>query len=109
MPSHRLLKTVAALVLGAALTAQAAYPDKPIRWIVPFPPGGAMDGIARVLGDQLSRKFGQPVVIENKSGAGGNPGTKAVARAPADGHRILITSIGMVTNRYLYRSPATNR
>ena len=93
-----------ALLLGAALggPAQAAYPDKPIRWIVPFPPGGAMDGIARTLGEHLQRKFGQPVVIENKPGAGGNLGVDAVAKAPADGYTMVITSIGMVTNRYLY-------
>ncbi len=100
----RPLKTLAALLLGAALSlsAQAAYPDKPIRWIVPFPPGGAMDSIARTLGEQLSRKFGQPVVVENKSGAGGNVGVDLVAKAPADGYTMVITSIGMVTNRHLY-------
>jgi tripartite-type tricarboxylate transporter receptor subunit TctC len=100
----RPLRTLAALLLGAALclSAQAAYPDKPIRWIVPFPPGGAMDSIARTLGEQLSRKFGQPVVVENKSGAGGNVGVDLVAKAPADGYTMVITSIGMVTNRHLY-------
>jgi tripartite-type tricarboxylate transporter receptor subunit TctC len=100
----RPVKAFAALVLGAAisLSAQAAYPDKPIRWIVPFPPGGAMDSIARTLGEQLSRKFGQPVVVENKAGAGGNVGVDFVAKAPADGYTMVITSIGMVTNRHLY-------
>lgn len=82
--------------------AQAAYPDKPIRWIVPFPPGGAMDSIARTLGEQLSRTHGQPVVIENKAGAGGNLGVDMVAKSPADGYTMVITSIGMVTNRHLY-------
>ena len=103
---NRLLlpKTWAALLLGTALnlSAHAAYPDKPIRWIVPFPPGGAMDGIARTLGEQLARKFGQAVVIENRPGAGGNLGVDAAAKAPADGHTMVITSIGMVTNRHLY-------
>jgi tripartite-type tricarboxylate transporter receptor subunit TctC len=100
----RSLKAIAALMLGTALSlpAQAAYPDKPIRWVVPFPPGGAMDSIARTLGEQLSRKFGQPVVIENKAGAGGNLGVDFVAKAPADGYTMVITSIGMVTNRHLY-------
>jgi tripartite-type tricarboxylate transporter receptor subunit TctC len=82
--------------------AGAAYPDRAIRWIVPFPPGGAMDGIARTLGEQLALKFGQAVVIENKPGAGGNLGVDAVAKAPADGYTMVITSIGMVTNRHLY-------
>ena len=100
----RPLQALASLLLGAAfsLSAQAAYPDKPIRWIVPFPPGGAMDSIARTLGEQLSRKFGQPVVVENKAGAGGNVGVDFVAKAPADGYTMVITSIGMVTNRHLY-------
>ena len=98
------LKILAALLFGTAmsLSAHAAYPDKPIRWIVPFPPGGAMDSIARTLGEQLARKFGQPVVVENKAGAGGNVGVDFVAKAPADGYTMVITSIGMVTNRHLY-------
>jgi tripartite-type tricarboxylate transporter receptor subunit TctC len=100
------LKRGAKLLFAAvtlAVSAQAsAYPDKPIRWIVPFPPGGAMDSIARAIGEQLAKRFGQPVVVENKPGAGGNIGVDAVAKAPADGHTMLITSIGMATNRHLY-------
>ena len=104
MRPFRPMRTLAALLAAATLSlaAQAAYPDKPIKWVVPFPPGGAMDAIARTLGEQLSRKFGQPVVIENKAGAGGNIGVDAVAKAPADGYTMVITSIGMVTNRHLY-------
>jgi tripartite-type tricarboxylate transporter receptor subunit TctC len=105
--SLRPVRAVLALCAGVAMglfapVAAAAYPDKPIRWIVPFPPGGAMDSIARTLGEQLSRQFGQPVVVENKTGAGGNLGVDFVAKAPADGYTMLITSIGMVTNRHLY-------
>ncbi len=85
-----------------AASAQSSYPDKPIRWIVPFPPGGAMDGIARALGEQISKKTGQPIVIENKAGAGGNIGVDFTAKAPPDGYTMVITSIGMATNRYLY-------
>lgn len=104
MQRFLLLRILAALLFGAVLSlpAQAAYPDKPIRWIVPFPPGGAMDGIARTLAEQLASKFGQPVVVENKPGAGGNLGVAAAARAPADGYTMVITSIGMVTNRHFY-------
>ena len=103
MQPRLFLNTFAALLLGAALgqPAHAGYPDKPIRWIVPFPPGGAMDSIARTLSEQLARKFGQPVVVENKPGAGGNRGVDIGAKAPADGYTMVITSIGMVTNRYL--------
>lgn len=91
-----------ALAFGAVTPALATYPDKPVRWIVPFPPGGAMDAIARTVGEELQRRFKQAVVIENKPGAGGNLGTELVAKAPADGHTMLITSIGMATNRHLY-------
>jgi tripartite-type tricarboxylate transporter receptor subunit TctC len=94
--------SVAAMSWFAIASVHAAYPEKPIRWIVPFPPGGAMDSIARSVGEQLSRKLGQPVVIENKAGAGGNLGVDFVAKSPADGYTMVITSIGMVTNRHLY-------
>ncbi|POR12755.1 tripartite tricarboxylate transporter substrate binding protein [Diaphorobacter sp. LR2014-1] len=86
----------AAGLLPAAAMAQpdANWPSKPIKWVVPFPPGGAMDVIARTLG--------QPFVIENRPGAGGNIGADAVAKSPADGYTIMITSIGMATNKALY-------
>ena len=78
------------------------WPDKPVKWIVPFPPGGAMDAIARTLGEVAGRKLGQPFVIENKAGAGGNIGADFVAKQPADGYTLMITSIGMATNGALY-------
>jgi tripartite-type tricarboxylate transporter receptor subunit TctC len=103
--SRRHVIAIAAAVLGgwgAIGAAQAAYPEKAIRWVVPFPPGGAMDSIARTVGEQLQRRFNQTVVIENKPGAGGNLGVDMVAKAPADGYTMVITSIGMATNRHLY-------
>jgi tripartite-type tricarboxylate transporter receptor subunit TctC len=104
MTHRRYLKALSlALVAGCfASAAAAAYPEKTIRWIVPFPPGGAMDSIARSLGEQVASQLGQAVVVENKPGAGGNLGVDAVAKAPADGYTMVITSIGMVTNRHLY-------
>jgi tripartite-type tricarboxylate transporter receptor subunit TctC len=99
--ARRCIFAFAALVVAFG-PAYAAYPDKPIRWVVPFPPGGAMDAIARTVGEQLQRRFNQPVVIENKPGAGGNLGVDFVAKAPADGYTMVITSIGMATNRHLY-------
>jgi tripartite-type tricarboxylate transporter receptor subunit TctC len=99
---RRALLTLIVFPVFLALPVQAAYPEKPIRWIVPFPPGGAMDAIARSMGEQLARKFNQPVVIENRPGAGGNLGVEAVARAPADGYTMVITSIGMATNKFMY-------
>lgn len=103
MKLTQLLFVIASASIGNNFaTAQTSYPDKPIRWVVPFPPGGAMDGIARALGEQIAKKTGQPVVIDNKSGAGGNIGVDIVAKAPNDGYTMVITSIGMATNRYLY-------
>nr|WP_256330631.1 tripartite tricarboxylate transporter substrate binding protein [Variovorax sp. YR216] len=80
----------------------ANWPTKPVRWIVPFPPGGAMDVIARTVGDRVAQDLGQPFVIENRPGAGGNIGADYVAKQPADGYTIMITSIGMATNKALY-------
>ena len=99
--------------LGASLTLTAApwthaqpagtdWPQKPVRWVVPFPPGGAMDVIARILGEKAGKALGQPFVIENRAGAGGNIGADAVAKSAPDGHTLLITSIGMATNKPLY-------
>ena len=98
---------VAGLALsGAAMAHPPAdvtdWPSKPVRWVVPFPPGGAMDAIARALGEKAGKALGQSFVIENKAGAGGNIGADLVAKAPADGYTIMITSIGMATNKPLY-------
>jgi len=95
---------LAAAVLPAAQAQQpaASWPAKPIRWIVPFPPGGAMDAIARTLGEKAGKTLGQPFVIENKPGAGGNIGADFVAKQPGDGYTLMITSIGMATNKPLY-------
>ncbi len=91
------------LMFGMTLSAHAdAYPAKPIRWIVPFPPGGAMDAIARSLGERLVKTMGQPVVIENRPGAGGLIGSDFVAKAPPDGHTMLIVSMGHAVNPSLY-------
>jgi tripartite-type tricarboxylate transporter receptor subunit TctC len=94
-----------ALAAGLALAtpaAHAAYPDHPIRWIVPFPAGGAMDNIARTLGEDMSRTLGQAIVVENRPGAGGNIGAELVARAPADGYTLIIVANGMAVNPALY-------
>ena len=106
MAIHRrtLALLATALVLPCAAMAQTAatWPNKPVKWVVPFPPGGAMDVIARTLGERLTQDLGQSFVIENRPGAGGNIGADYVAKQPADGHTIMITSIGMATNKALY-------
>ncbi|AHG65154.1 putative Bug-like extracytoplasmic solute binding receptor, TTT family [Advenella mimigardefordensis DPN7] len=106
----RRLSGIKAVCAAAALTglfvtgtAAAAYPERPITWIVPFPPGGAMDVIARTLGESLAKDLGQPIVVENKPGAGGNIGSAQVANAKPDGYTIMIVANGMAVNPSLYK------
>jgi tripartite-type tricarboxylate transporter receptor subunit TctC len=87
-----LLSTLA--LLPCAALAQAAFPSKTITLIVPAAPGGTTDLTARLLGDPLSKLLGQPVIVDNKPGGNGNIGTVAVARAPADGHTLLVQYSG---------------
>src|SRR5690606_38399798 len=88
-------------VLSAA--AHAAYPDKPIRIVVGFPPGQATDMIARIAAKKLQDTLGQPVVVDNKPGAAGIIGSESVAKAPADGYTLLVGSSGtMAINPSLY-------
>jgi len=87
----------AALIAGSAFKpmlalAQGAYPTKAIRIIVPYPAGGVVDSIARVVGEKIARQYGQPVVVENRTGAGGAIGTDYVAKSPADGYTLLMVS-----------------
>jgi tripartite-type tricarboxylate transporter receptor subunit TctC len=96
---------VAAATLSApqALAQPAKWPAKPIRIIVPFPPGGLTDAYARMYGDQLTRQLGASVVVENKTGAGAVIGIDAVVKSPADGYTLLVTTTGTVMqNRVLY-------
>ena len=85
---------IAALGLAAApaLAQGDAYPSKPIRIIVPFSAGGVVDSIARIVGEKLSTKYGQPVIVENKTGAGGSIGTEFVAKSAPDGYTLLAVS-----------------
>ena len=84
----------AAFALGAAITVQAqTYPAKPIRLVVPFPAGGPTDTSARLVGQALSSRVGQPVVIENQGGAGGTLGARQVATAPADGYTLMMIAV----------------
>ena len=99
---HRLL--VVGLISTAPLAmAQDAWPNKPVRMVVPFAPGGSTDVIARMLGQKLSLMWGQPVVIENRAGAGGNVGADVVAKAAADGYTLLFASGSITINPQLYK------
>jgi tripartite-type tricarboxylate transporter receptor subunit TctC len=89
---------VAALILLAGTAAVAAYPDRPVRVIVAFPPGGASDIIARLLAKELSSELGQTFVVENKGGAAGIVGTDLVAKSKPDGYTILMTPSGPVAS-----------
>jgi tripartite-type tricarboxylate transporter receptor subunit TctC len=92
---------------GVTSRARAAgWPDSLVRLIVPFPPAGAIDVVARLLVNRLGQMWGQQVIIENRPGAGGNIGNEAVARSEPNGYTILLTQSGIVVNRFLY--PALN-
>jgi tripartite-type tricarboxylate transporter receptor subunit TctC len=83
--------------------AQAAYPNRPIRFIVPFPPGGGAESTARLVGQKLGEALGQPVVIETRAGAGGNIGTEFVAKAAPDGYTILLSTNGTAIQPHLQK------
>jgi len=99
----RMLAALAALIAasGAAL-AQGAYPSRPVHLLVPFPPGGAVDIVARTLGDELSKRWGQPIVVENRPGAGGTIAAAAAAKAAPDGYTIILVASGHAVVSYLY-------
>ena len=91
----------AAFSVARGASAQA-YPARPVRWIVPFPPGGPSDILARLIGQSLSERFGQPFVIENRPGASGNIGTQVAASATGDGHTLLLVAAPNAINAALY-------
>src|SRR5688500_6035664 len=101
----RLVAALALCLAGAAL-AQERFPEKPVRFIVPFPPGGGTDTLARILAAKLGEQWGQQVVIDNRAGAQGNIGTAAGAKAAPDGYTITFAHQGaLVINPHLYKEP----
>jgi len=102
--SRRSLLAVPVLEATAA-QAQPTWPDRPVRIIVPFPPGGSNDIIARLLSDVMRERLGQPFLVENRSGAGANIGADLVAKSPPDGSTLLIAAPGpFAINQHLYRT-----
>ncbi|MBE9605443.1 tripartite tricarboxylate transporter substrate binding protein [Acetobacteraceae bacterium H6797] len=102
--TRRLALAAAGLLAApAVLRAQGAYPNRPIRLIVPFPGGGSTDLTARIIAERISSVLGQPVVVDNRPGAGGNIGADVVAKSEPDGHTLLMCTIGTATiNQFLY-------
>ena len=99
-----------ALGLGAAMAApavmaQGAWPSRPVRIVVPVPPGGSNDVVARPLAERLQQKLGQPVIIENRPGAGGAIGATAVSQSPADGYTLMVSSSSFATTSVSQRVP----
>ena len=92
-----LRRSACAAILTLAVPAAMAWTDKPIRMIVPAPAGGTMDVVARIVADQLSVETGQPVVVENRAGAGGAIAVQAMIAAPADGSTIMMTASNILT------------
>ena len=100
------MKTLLAVLLLCALAAgaQAQYPNRPIKLVVPFTPGTGIDILARVFGQKLQDRMKVPVVVENRPGASGNIGTEAVAKAPADGYTLLMTATTLVQSAVLNKT-----
>jgi tripartite-type tricarboxylate transporter receptor subunit TctC len=100
----RLLAAIVTLLFSLTTTARADYPEKPIRLVVPFPPGGVTDIVARLMAERLSAEFGQQVLVDNKTGAGGVIAGEIVAKTPADGYTLLLTTPNHTINA-AFRAP----
>jgi tripartite-type tricarboxylate transporter receptor subunit TctC len=94
---------IGSMLCGAGVVCSQSYPVKPVRVVVPFPPGGANDIIARIVLPKLSEQMGQSFIIDNRSGAGGTTGSALVAKSPPDGYTLLVQTVGShVSNAHLY-------
>src|ERR1700738_1442206 len=93
---------VAMVAAGGAASAQSSFPSKPVRIFVPYAAGGGVDILARTLGDVVSRQWGQPVVVENRPGAGGVVASQALVTSPPDGYTLIVVATGPATNPFLY-------
>lgn len=90
--------------ISPAVLAQGAYPSKSVKIVVPYPPGGTNDSVARLLAQRLGERMGQPFIVENKPGASGNLGAELVARSPADGYTLVLVTMGHTIHPSLYKN-----
>ncbi|MEW6455039.1 MAG: tripartite tricarboxylate transporter substrate binding protein [Pseudomonadota bacterium] len=105
--TRAMLMAAAGLVLAFASPAfaQSDYPNRPVRLIIPFPPGGSNDVVGRMIGDQLSKQLGKQVIIDNRAGAGGVIGTELASKEKPDGYTLLVISLAHAVNPWLYKLP----
>ena len=100
--TYSLLVAAALVAMTGLAQAQQKFPSRPIRFVVPLSPGGGTDTLARIIAQKMSDNWGQSVVIENRTGAGGTIGTALVAKATPDGHTLLVSSPGFVVSAALH-------
>jgi tripartite-type tricarboxylate transporter receptor subunit TctC len=105
MRTKRVLLLLAFVAALPAVNTQAAWPDKPVRMVVPFPPGGNTDVVARMLAPRLSEEYGQQFIVDNRGGAGGTLGAEIVARAIPDGYTIIVVASTYASSAALYKLP----
>src|SRR5262245_42358845 len=106
MPRMHALLNAASLLLAFTTHAAAQdYPSKPVRIVVPFPPGALNDTVGRIVAAELSERLGKQFIVDNRGGAGGVIGAEIVANAPKDGHTLLIVSLATAVNPHLYKLP----
>ncbi|MEI7670692.1 MAG: tripartite tricarboxylate transporter substrate binding protein [Deltaproteobacteria bacterium] len=100
---YRIFTTLFVLLMfGSTAIAQENFPTKPVRLLIPYAAGGAVDILGRTLGDELSKRWGQPVIIENRTGAGGTIASQVIAKSAPDGYTLVIVASGHAINPYLY-------
>src|SRR5262252_1635839 len=103
MVKLRLVLALLAILVAIPTATAQEWPNRPVRFIVPFPAGGSTDVATRVIGEYLSRALGQQIVVENKSGANGNIGIEAAVRSAADGYTVLVMSDAVSSNPHVYK------
>src|ERR1700704_5074023 len=106
LPRRQFLQMAAgaAVPLGLRRAHAQSYPNRYVRFVVPFPPGASADPVARLIANRLSEVWGQQVVVDNKGGAGGNLAAQSVAQSPPDGYTMLLGAPSLATNGYIYPS-----